>query len=74
MINLEAYANGVRNALDECHENLSPLEAGEMHIGKRVNDGDWQDITAETINRHKKMIVTYEGILRVLSAKFQGNF
>jgi hypothetical protein len=74
MINLETYAHGIREALDECHEHMSPLEAGEVHIGSRVEGGDWQDITAETIARHKRIIANYEGILRVLSAKYQGNF
>lgn len=41
---------------------FSPLEAGEIHIGKRVNDGDRLDITVETIDQYRKMIVTYEGI------------
>jgi hypothetical protein len=50
------------------------MEAGELQIGKRANGADWQDITTETIDRHKKMITTYEGILKVLSAKLQGGF
>ena len=74
MINLETYAHGIREALDECHEHMSPMEAGELQIGKRANGADWQDITAETIDRHKKMITTYEGILKVISAKLQGGF
>ena len=74
MINLETYAHGIRDALDECHAHMSPLEAGEIHIGSRAQGGDWKDITEEMIDRHKKMITTYEGILRVLSAKYQNNF
>ncbi|WP_139069877.1 hypothetical protein [Tardiphaga robiniae] len=72
MINLETCAHGIREALDECHEHMSPMKAGELQIGKRATGGDWQDITAETIDRHKKMVTTYEGILRMLSAKLQG--
>lgn len=71
MINLETYAHGIREALDECHAHMSPMEAGELQIGERAAGGDWQDITTETIERHKKMIKTYEGILKVLSAKLQ---
>jgi hypothetical protein len=50
------------------------MEAGELQIGKRATGGGWQDITAETVDRHKKMITTYEGILKVLSTKLQGGF
>ena len=52
-----------REQLTGFRKRLEELESGQLAIGSRVRGGDWVDITPEVIERVKRYIATYEGIL-----------
>lgn len=48
--------------LIELREELTPLESGELHTGKRIRGGDWQDTTEAEIARLRSQIKALETI------------
>lgn len=70
-IDLEEYAHGVEAQLTDLRKYLEPLEAGKMQL--RSNEGGgWKDVTAETIAFDKRVIATYEAILKDVRARIAG--
>ena len=63
-VDWEAYAKGIEKQIAELREYLTPLEAGEMTLGERQAGGPWRDVTQDAIDREKKIIATYESILK----------
>lgn len=72
-IDWPAYAKGVEAQIAQLKEDLAPLEEGRMKLGERVNDGEWKDVTQEAIERNKRVIATYEAILKDVREKRIGN-
>lgn len=63
-VDWEAYAKGVEAQLAQLKKDLAPLESGKMRVGERVAGGPWRDVAAESIERNKAAIRTYETILK----------
>jgi hypothetical protein len=62
-VDWEAYAKGVEADIAQLKKDLVPLEGGSMKVGERTAGGPWRDVTAESIERNKRAIATYEAIL-----------
>jgi hypothetical protein len=60
----EAYAKSVEANIAEIKEYLAPLEAGEMKLSELRRGAMWRDVTLETIVRERRVLATYEAILR----------
>lgn len=63
MISMEDYLRHCERELAELRAQLEPLESGSMHTGEKRLGGPWTDTTARDIERLKKSIKEYEGIL-----------
>ncbi len=49
--------------IDKLKAELSPLEAGKMHIGSKAPDGDWEDITHKRATWLKEKIVELDDLI-----------
>ena len=49
--------------LADLRKNLAPLESGKVKLSSRTENGPWEDITQQAIDRNKRVIQTYEAIL-----------
>jgi hypothetical protein len=65
---LEDYARSIETRLARTREDLAPLQSGRIQLGEREGGGPWVDITQRMIDQHKKMIATYENILKKIRA------
>ncbi len=70
-IDLKEYARGIEADLAELKKNLSPLESGDMVLRSREFGGEWRDVTAETIAFDRKVIATYEAILKDVRSRIE---
>lgn len=69
-IDLKEYARGIEDQLADLRKYLEPLESGKMQL--RSNDGTgWKDTTAETIAFDKRVIATYEAILKDVRSRIE---
>jgi len=50
-----------------CKADLAPLESGEIHVGERMKDGPWVDVTDVTIAAYRRNIATIQDVLKVLT-------
>ena len=53
----------------ECRSDLKLLESGRMQNRERRDAGAWVDTTQRELDRHKKTIGMYEGLVRKLRAE-----
>jgi hypothetical protein len=71
-VDLEAYARGIEADLADLRNTLAPLEAGNMKFRSREYGGEWKDVTDEIIAFDRKVIATYETILKDVRARIEG--
>jgi hypothetical protein len=48
---------------------LTKATSGRFRLGKRSEDGPWLDITEQWVERHKRLILTFESLLVVLNGE-----
>ena len=68
-MDLAIYARSLRSDLDGAKKLLFAFEAGTLQAGTRRPSGEWEDVTFQTIQLYKRMIVTYEASLAAVEAK-----
>ena len=66
---LEDYARSIETRLQRAREDLAPLEGGRTRLGESVGGAPWVDITQRAIRQHKKIIESYERILKEIRAQ-----
>ena len=59
----------VEEELARSKADLAPLESEEMHVGERVADGDWLDVTSAMIAAHRRTIERLETLLAAFQAE-----
>ena len=53
----------LERAIKEDRATLEQLKSGDLKLRQRMHGKDWEDITAEAITRHERMIATFQEII-----------
>lgn len=68
-LDLAVYARSLRSDLDGIRKLLTAFEAGTLQAGTRRPAGQWEDVTTQTIQLYRRMIVTHEASLAAVEAR-----
>ena len=60
------FRHRIEDELEFWKSELAPLEKGELHVGERLGNGQWVDVTPAMIAAHKRSIATLEDLLSQL--------
>lgn len=61
----DVYRKRIEADLAFWKSDLAPLEFGDIHVGERLADGPWVDVTDAMIASHKRSITMLETVLAV---------
>jgi hypothetical protein len=63
-LSLNEHIHQVRHEIQHAHERIADLESGKTKVRHRfIGGGDWVDITHQELDREKRLIAVFEGIL-----------
>jgi hypothetical protein len=56
----------IEAGLAQERKRLQDFESGRLRMGQRSGDGPWRDVTEQWLERHKRIIATFESVLAAL--------
>jgi hypothetical protein len=70
-IDLAVYPRSLRSDLDGVLKLVMAFERGTLQAGTRRPSGEWEDVTQQTVQLYKRMIVTYEASLAAVEERIK---
>ena len=61
---IQSFVQWCKNEQQKLRAELTPLEDGTMHVGRRPPGGQWQDITSQEIETLKRSIANLEAVIK----------
>jgi hypothetical protein len=59
----------IEDTLAQERMRLQDFTSGRFRLGKRSEDGPWLDVTEQWVERHKRLILTFESVLAALNGE-----
>ncbi len=66
---LEDRRKQIEDTVAQERKRLQDFTSGRFRMGKRSEDGPWLDVTEQWVERHKRLILTFESVLAALNSE-----